>query len=146
MNKFLLVLLILSCLTDSKGQAEKQSLMTKANYLQKSKNQNTAAWVLAGGGVVMVTTGAIIGLNDVAESLGSIFTGETEEPSDAGPILFYTGAAAMLGSIPLFIASSRNKRKANSISAFFKIENRAWVQKTSFTKAPYPALGIKINL
>ncbi|HMS52651.1 MAG TPA: hypothetical protein PKD56_10010, partial [Chitinophagales bacterium] len=44
--------------------------------------------------------GAIIGLNDATEAIGSIFTGETEKTSDAGPILFFTGAAAMVGSIP----------------------------------------------
>ncbi len=146
MKKFLLVLLIMSYLTDSKGQAEKLSLMSKADYLKKSKNQSTAAWVLAGGGVVMVSAGAIIGLNDATEAIGSIFSGETKEPSDAGPILFYSGAAAMLGSIPLFIASSRNKRKANSMSAFLKIENRPLLQKSSFIKTSYPAVGVKINL
>ena len=146
MKKLLLVLLTMSYLTDSKGQAEKQSLMTKADYLKKSKNQSTAAWVLAGGGVVMVTAGAIIGLNDATEAIGSIFTGETEKTSDAGPILFFTGAAAMVGSIPLFIASSRNKRKANDMSAFFKMENRPFVQKGSFINACFPAIGMKINL
>lgn len=146
MKKFLLALLIITHLTDSKGQAKKQEPLTKADYLQKSKNQSTAAWILVGGGAVMVTAGAVVGLNDAAESLGSIFTGETKEPSDAGPILFYTGAAAMLGSIPLFIASSRNKRKANSMSAFFKMENRPLLHRNSFSKASYPALAIKINL
>lgn len=146
MKKFLLVLLIITQLADSKGQAKKQEPLTKADYLQKSKNQSTAAWILVGGGAVMVTAGAVIGLNDVAESLGSIFTGDTKEPSAAGPILFYTGAAAMLGSIPLFIASSRNKRKANSMSAFFKMENRPLLHRNSFSKASYPALAIKINL
>ena len=99
-----------------------------------------------GGGAAMVSVGSIIGLADATEAIGSIFTGEPEEPSDAGPILFYTGAAAMLGSIPLFIASSRNKRKANSMSAFFKMENRPLLHRNSFSKASYPALAIKINL
>jgi predicted GTPase len=131
-----------SCIAQFTGQP----VPNKADYLKKSKNQSTAAWVLAGGGAVMVTAGAVIGMNDVADSFGSIFTGESEEPSDAGPILFYTGAAAMLGSIPLFIASSRNKRKANSMSAFLKMENRPFVQKSSFINASYPAMGIRINL
>lgn len=128
------------------AQSADQPVLSKADYLKKSKNQSTAAWILVGGGAVMVSVGSIIGLNDVAESLGSIFTGETEEPSDAGPILFYTGAAAMLGSIPLFIASSRNKRNASNVSAFFKMENRPLLHRSSFTKASYPALGFKIKL
>lgn len=128
------------------AQSTDQPVLSKADYLKKSKNQSTAAWILVGGGAAMVSIGSIIGLTDATEAIGSIFTGETDEPSDAGPILFYTGAAAMLGSIPLFIASSRNKRKANSMSAFFKMENRPLLHRSSFTKASYPALTFKIKL
>lgn len=128
------------------AQSADQPVLSKADYLKKSKNQSTAAWILVGGGAAMVSVGTIIGITDGAKALGSIFSGETEEPSNAGPILFYTGAAAMLGSIPLFIASSRNKRKANSMSAFFKMENRPLLQRSSFTKASYPALTFKIKL
>lgn len=146
MKNFFLALAILIFIAESNGQAERQKQLSKADYLQKSKNQNTAAWILVGGGAAMVSVGSIIGLADATEAIGSIFTGEPEEPSDAGPILFYTGAAAMLGSIPLFIASSRNKRNANSMSAFFKKENRPLLHRNSFSKASYPALAIKINL
>lgn len=128
------------------AQSTDQPVLSKDDYLKKSKNQSTAAWILVGGGAAMVSVGTIIGITDGAKALGSIFSGETEEPSNAGPILFYTGAAAMLGSIPLFIASSRNKRKANSMSAFFKMENRPLLQRSSFTKASYPALTFKIKL
>jgi hypothetical protein len=128
------------------AQSTPEPVLSKADYLQKSKNQNTAAWILLGGGAVMTSVGMAIGINEATDALGSIFTGEPEEPSSTGSILFFTGAAAMLGSIPLFIASSRNKGKANSLSAFFKIENRPLLQQSSFTKTSYPALGIKINL
>ena len=146
MKKDLFLLIFILALVKVNGQETGVKQLSKAEYLKKSKNQSTAAWVLVGGGAAMMTTGAIIGLNDATEAIGSIFSGETKEPSNAGPILFYTGAVAMLGSIPLFIASSGNKRKANNMSAFFKMENRPFVQKSSFINASYPAFGLKITL
>jgi len=146
MKNIFFALAFLLYIIESNGQAERQQQLTKADFQKKSRGQNMAAWILIGGGAVMVSAGAIIGLNDATESIGSIFSGETKEPSDAGPILFYTGAAAMLGSIPLFIASSRNKRNANNMSSFFKMESRPLLQRSSFTKAAYPALGFKIKL
>lgn len=86
-------------------QSADQPVLSKADYLMKSKNQSSAAWILVGG-----------------------------------------GAATMPGSIPLFIASSGNKRKANSMSAFFKMENRPLLQRSSFTKAAYPVPAFKIKL
>ncbi|HEX4875493.1 MAG TPA: hypothetical protein VFV31_02405 [Chitinophagaceae bacterium] len=145
MKKFLFSLLFVIALLRVDAQAQAGKQLSKADYLKKSRNQNTAAWILMGGGVTMVSAGLIVGLSDATEALGSIFTGETKEPSDAGPILFYTGAASMLGSIPLFIASSRNKRNASGLSAYFRLENRPLLQRSSFTKAAYPALALKIQ-
>ena len=140
---FLLLFVIALLRVDAQAQAGKQ--LSKADYLKKSRNQNTAAWILLGGGAAMVSAGAIISLNEAANSLGNLFSPDVEEPSSAGPILFFTGAASMLGSIPLFIASSRNKRNASGLSAYFRLENRPLLQRSSFTKAAYPALALKIQ-
>lgn len=80
-------------------------LKTKAYYLQKSKNQNTAGWVLLAGG----TTLAIIG--------GASFNTSYNEPgnygkTDASGLLMLVGITADLISIPLFISSAGNARKA----------------------------------
>lgn len=145
MRRFLLALLFLLCLPESKSQAENKPI-TKSDYLKKSKNQSTAAWILVCGGGVMVTAGAIIVLTEGTDTFVSIFTGDVKEPSAAGPVLFFTGAASLLGSIPLFIASSKNKRIANKLTTFLKIENRPFLYQTSFSKINYPAIGFKINL
>ena len=38
---------------------------------------------------------------------------EKQKHSASGPILAIAGTGAMLGSIPLFLGASKNKRKAN---------------------------------
>lgn len=103
--------------------------LTKAEYLQKSKGQKTAAWILLGVGV---TCAAIAAPGNV--SLNSL------------PVLIIGGGGAAIGSIPLFIASSRNKRKAMNATAFFKMEATQVVQQTNFVSRGYPALVIKIDL
>jgi hypothetical protein len=51
----------------------------------------------------------------------------------------------MLGSIPLFIASSKNKKRANRVSAFFKVEKLRIAQQTVLSTRLYPAFSIKVG-
>ena len=117
----------------------------KTDYLKKSKNQNPAAWILLGGGFAFATTGIIVGINGAAEEIIGAFSGEKSNTLEIGAGFFYTGLAAMLGSIPLFIASTRNKRKASAVSTFFKIEKRSFTQQARLVKSGYPAIALKIN-
>ncbi|MFI5131177.1 MAG: hypothetical protein ACHQFX_14340, partial [Chitinophagales bacterium] len=54
------LLLILSA-TSFSQQTDPSTPMTRADYLQKSKNKKTAAWVLLGGGTVLIGAGFLIG-------------------------------------------------------------------------------------
>jgi hypothetical protein len=88
--------------------------------LQKSKNQKTAAWILLGGGLAMAVTGTIVynhAYNKAAEEdpIGTLFSmGTNVNPTDA--VVATGGALAAVGSIPLFIASGKNKKKARALS------------------------------
>jgi len=53
-----LTLLIIGMSCFSQQTDSLQSI--KTDYLRKSKNQKTAAWVLLGGGIAMTITGMII--------------------------------------------------------------------------------------
>ena len=117
----------------------------KTDYLKKSKNQSTAAWILLGGGFAFTTTGIILGINSVATEIVGAFTGEQSNTFEVGAVFFYTGLASMVGSIPLFMASSRNKRKASAVSASFKIETGPFVKQAALIKSCYPAIALKIN-
>ena|SRR5437762_5093328 len=111
-----------------------QSVQT--DYLQKSKNQKTTAWVLLGGGTVLIGTGFLIG-----DRKSSSFN-----DAGTGVIIGGVGFLATLGSIPLFIASAKNKRKANNASTFFKIETTPAIQHASFVSRYYPSIAVRINL
>ncbi len=53
-------------------------------------------------------------------------------------------AVSMLGSIPFFIASSKNKRRANAVSAFVQIEKMPVFQGTG--NQSFPAMGVRLSL
>ncbi|MFC0775042.1 hypothetical protein [Terrimonas alba] len=115
-------------------QTEPALALTKQDYLQKSKNQKTAAWIMLGGGAVM-STGAIIW------AVNNLF-----EPDQGESVLFFAGLGSMAGSIPLFIASGRNKRKAATISLNLKLENSTVIQSAGISRNYFPAASLKIRI
>lgn len=108
----------------------------QTDYLQKSKHQKSAAFSLLGGGSALIITGLLIGNN------------KNSSFSDAatGGIVGGIGLLSAIGSIPLFIASAKNKRKANTATTFFKIETRQAIQSHSFAQRLYPAVSVRISL
>ena len=147
MKKFLIYFLLLVIPAASFSQSTPDHTpLVKADYLKKSHNQKTAAWVLLGGGGLLFTIGAVISANDVANDLGNIFNSNYQQSSDAGPILLVAGCITMLGSVPLFVASSKNYRRARTASAGLKMEKVPVIYQKSFVQNSYPALSLKINL
>ena len=121
-------LLLLSAVTFSQ-QTTTAVPMTKTDYLKKSKTQKVQAFVFLGAGA---TTLAIISKGNT--SLNSVGA------------LLVVGSVLTLGSIPLFIASAKNKRKAMNASAYFKMEEAQQFQGSSFITKTVPSLTLKINL
>lgn len=114
------------------------------DYLKKSKSQETTAWILLGGGAALFTTGAI-----VFPKGWDIFwdtTPEEERKADLAGALIFAGSITMLSSIPLFIASGKNRRRGNNITGSLIIENSTSIQKKSFAKISFPAFSLKLNL
>ncbi|MBC7875012.1 MAG: hypothetical protein H7Y01_13500 [Ferruginibacter sp.] len=147
MKKHLLLMLSLAfALCSSAQQTGPATTTQKTGYLKKSKSQKTAAWILLGGGGLLATAGLAVGMNEAVDQLSTLFTGEEQKSSNTGAVLFYTGLASMAGSIPLFIASSKNKKKANSISASFKMETLPSIRENSIVKTGYPAIVVKFSL
>lgn len=102
------------------------------DYLKKSKSQKTAAWLLLGGGIALDVI--------AAAWAGSDF-------SSSGPdVLFVVGSASIVGSIPLFIAAARNKRKAKAATGFLKFEKTPVIQQSGFALRSFPALGVKMHM
>ena len=84
----------------------------KTDYLKKSKNQKTAAWILLGGGFSLGLIGSLVSLHGAIDFVNNQHEGKLE----TGGIMAIAGGVAMLGSIPLFISASHNKHKAMSIT------------------------------
>lgn len=134
MKKIIFCSALLVLVTVTFSQQAKPSAAKKQDYLQKSKNQKTAAWVLLGGGTVLIGTGFLIG--DRKES--------SFDDAATGVIVGGLGLLATIGSIPLFIASGKNKRKALSVS--FKNERFQQIKNSSLVYYPMPAVSLKIRL
>ena len=131
-------------------QIDSLKSIAKADYLRKSKNQKTAAWVLLGGGLAMAITGTIIydrAYNKAAEEdpFGTVLSAGTNV-NPTGAVIATFGTLAVIGSIPFFIASGKNKKKARSMSTGFKMENAPSIQRASLVNRSYPAVSIKVSL
>jgi hypothetical protein len=109
--------------------------LTKDYYLQKSKNQRTAVYILSGVGAVAITIPIFFYENDIYV--------EGIDP-DTGLFSMLIGAVMVVSSIPLHKASEINKRKAMSLS--FKNESTPYFQNGSSLTWGVPSLSLKIGL
>lgn len=136
MKKIILFTLLLTVSAASFSQQTNPSAtLTKQDYLKKSNNQKFVAWTLLGGGVIALALAAI----DLDVCFGPGCT-KSSFPATAVGI----GAVCIVGSIPFFIASAKNKRRAMSMS--FKNETIPQLQNGSFVNRSVPSLTLKINL
>lgn len=129
--RILFLLAVAGCLVF--GTATAQS---KEDYLQKSRNQRTAGWIMLGGGVVLGAVGA-------ATFNNSDFL-NNDSGSNTGGWLFVIGGATALGSIPFFISSAHNARKAATIS--FKPQRVHLPVNTAWSVKWQPAVSVAIRL
>ncbi len=142
MKSITLIIMLAFSLTLFSQQTSPPTVNT--DYLKKSKTQKTIGWVLAGGGTVtaLVSLTSFNFFNVIGTIIDS--TGPGGRNIKRGETAFYIGCIAALSSIPFFIASSKNKKKAASLS--FKIQRIPGLQKQSFVYQSYPALSLKIPI
>tara|TARA_R110000796_G_scaffold1336_2_gene5356 strand:- start:72724 stop:73125 length:402 start_codon:yes stop_codon:yes gene_type:complete len=129
--RLLLALLLVSSVLV--GQTKEFS---KDYFLQKSKKQKTAAWILLGGGTAMAVGG--FATFDSSWDSGSAST--TDIAGIIGTVGFLTG----LASIPYFISAGKNKKTAMSITFDYKPIYLSGDNLVS-TKA-HPTLTLRIKL
>ena len=148
MKKVITSTMLLAFAITSFGQLDtspKPALM-QADYLRKSKTQKTVAWIFLGTGVALFAGGLIAHYNhvnnpdDFEDAIESAF-GYDDATAVAGLGLIVAG-----GSIPFFIVSSKNKKKAHEASVFINMEKAQVLQGTAFNNQPFPAVGFKIRL
>lgn len=133
MKKIKLALLLsLFTMSTSAQQTTSSPSLTKSDYLKKSKKQKTIAFFLAGGGSIAWLVGA------------SKYMNQGDNIDGGGEAAMIIGGTAALASIPLFIISSKNKKKAMSMS--FKNQRIPQLQDDSFVYRPIPSINLKIDL
>ena len=141
MKKIIFFLLLLSFSFSGFSQRITKDLSEKEYYLQKSKKQNTAAWLLLTGGAFAGVSGYVLFIYEGLQG-----DGVSSTKAKVALLMFYGGGAAMVSSIPLFIAAARNKGIAMSVTAGLKMENNISQFHPTFVKTSYPSLSLKINL
>ena len=116
-------------------QSNPSAPLTKQDYLQKSKKQKTTAWILLAVGATV----GFIGLTqfNFAGSDGEVNNG-------AATVMFLTGTAAVITSIPFFKASNKNKRKAASMS--LKMDRVPVLQTKNMASINYPAISFRLPI
>lgn len=111
-------------------------------YLAKSKKQRTAGYVLLSGGAMLTVLSLIIPPGE--REMEDIFL--QQKVYTARYVAFFTGIGTMAGSVPLFISSGQNRKRAFGITGHLRIENAEKLQGYARVNTYYPALGIKISL
>ena len=140
MKKIIFFTIIIATTLNVFSQHIENKPLTKSDYLQKSKSKKTIAWILAGTGITSVIIS--IATIDGTEIFSSI--AGNDKPIKRFGALFFCGSAVALSSIPFFIISGKNKRKAMSLA--FKIEQMPELQNVAIVNKPIPSATLKRRL
>lgn len=113
----------------------------KTDYLQKSKNQKTAAWVLLGVGAALDIAGIITTVSNANKQFDFPDVNKVNHSGEYA--LYIAGTACLMGSLTLFILSKSNKNKALSLG----LDTKQFYQlkKGNLYSASYPALSLKLR-
>lgn len=125
--------IVASAISNVNMHDNKDSTRSKEYYLEKSRRQKEGAWVLLGLGGL----GTVIGVIIFPENYGNTWFGDNNKSDDnnsiASIIVTAAGVALMANSIPLFIKSAKNKKRARLAVSY---------QKTGFGVPPNISKGI----
>jgi len=123
-----------------------QRMTTPDEYARRGRKLGTAAWILAGSGATLIAAGTILAVNVKWDELDYDDNGygENETLKAVGAVaLIGTGVIASIGSVPLFIISAKNKRKAASFS--FRNERYPQFMPGKIASASLPALTLRLK-
>lgn len=137
------IIMLTVSLVSYSQQTEPSAVLTKQNYLQKSKSQKTVAWILAGSGVGLMVAGfATVSEKDAANYLFQV----DNSGFNTSVTLFVIGGITTLSSIPFFIASGKNRRKAIAAKVSIDIKRSYGTESFAVKSSAYPALTLKLSL
>ncbi len=142
------ILIAFAAVSFAQQSAPKQALI-QTDYLQKSKKQKKTAMIFLGGGAALIVASLVIPQGEptgfqIDPITGGFYEGHKNDGIKGA--LGLTGVVSMLGSIPFFIASGKNKRKARQASVFINMERAPVLQGMAFSTHSFPAAGVRISL
>lgn len=144
MRNTILIPALLSFVISASGQQTtvEAPALTKTDYLKKSRKQKTTAVVLLTSGSILATVGLAMTLSN----LSGLFdpNDPPEHSSTTADILGYSGIAVAAGSIPFFVASSKNKKKAMRLS--LKNERIPMIHEKKFFTRSVPSISMVMSL
>ena len=147
MKKIVILSLMLAfAITSFCQQTVQKPTLMQTDYLQKSKKQKKTATILLAVGAGLVITAFVIPRGELTYDgicIGA-YCSDKYKNDGIRAAFGLTGVTSMLGSIPFFIASRKNKKRAMSVS--FKNQTVPQLQKSSFVYKAIPALSFKISL
>ena len=119
----------------------------KTDYLFKSKKQKTIGWILIATGAAMFTVSALVPEGDPTGEISyPCLCRDVHQNDDIKGALGLTGIVSALASIPFFIASGKNQRKAKAASLFINAESRQALAGSTIRKIYFPAIGMRVTL
>lgn len=151
MNSTLFFFLLFAC-TSFAQQTSPLPLNNEQKYTQRSIQQKRMALgLLISGGGLMVTAvalprGALVEDGIYCGPGAGILCNEQYKNDNLKSAILLAGAAAGLSSIPFFIASSKNKRKAAKASIGFNSQQVLLPLQKHFVFRRQPALTFTMRL
>ncbi len=113
--------------------------LTSEQYLRKSKNQKTTAWVLFGVGTTAIVGGIAVssgGQDELTTTLNTAFIGAP---------LMLLGLTLDVISIPLFVSADKNKKRAMEASTSIKFEDVPSWSGSAVRQSNVPTLSLQVR-
>jgi hypothetical protein len=111
---------------------------SKEEYLKKSRTNKTVGWIMLGTGAAITATGLIIASSAPEDEF-------LPEETYTGGIAMGVGLLSMVGSVPFFIVSGNQARKAATMTAGIKMEKEMRLPSNGMGQTAYPAISVKLN-
>ena len=143
----LTVLLSITIISFCQDVNSETKMLSKADYLKKSKTQKIVGWCLAGTGTGIIAVALISQASE--DAFVSLWGRDVQNNYDYTNYTgYYVAGAVVLASGIAFLATSKmNKNKALAVTAHIKMENSKQIKSFgTATIVTYPALAIRINL
>lgn len=109
--------------------------LTSEQYLEKSKNQQSTAWLLLGVGTAAGIGGTVITFSE----------GILSDAASGGAALFMLGLTLDIISIPVFIAANKNKKRAMEAVTTIKFEDVPSWSGGAVRQSSVPTLSLQVR-